>query len=84
MNRHDLANLEQIALLTEGLKEQGLTVGSGYRPSAWCLNPGCHAPVAADALHCPECATPHPRLCPCGKALRPDGSVFCESCDSRR
>ncbi|WP_291428475.1 hypothetical protein [Deinococcus sp.] len=84
MNRHDRANLEQIAVLTDELAAQGVTVGSGYRPSVWCLNPGCHAPHAADALRCPECGTPHPRLCQCGEALRPDGSVFCESCDSRR
>lgn len=26
-----------------------------YRPTAWCHNPGCHAPVPADAATCPDC-----------------------------
>lgn len=33
-------------------------LGSGYRPTIWCTNPACHAPVPADALACPECKEP--------------------------
>ena len=30
-------------------------LGSGRRPTAWCINPACHAPIPADASECPEC-----------------------------
>ncbi|MFC3859445.1 hypothetical protein ACFOPQ_01475 [Deinococcus antarcticus] len=29
-----------------------------YRPTIWCINPACHAPIPADALECPECGEP--------------------------
>lgn len=50
-DRHAERNATQVRLLRALL-------GSGYTPSVWCLNPGCHAPVRADAATCPECGTP--------------------------
>lgn len=30
-------------------------LGSGRRPTAWCINLACHAPIPAEAVECPEC-----------------------------
>lgn len=51
-SEHAARNAQQIAVLREGL------VGSGYRPTVYCLNQGCHAPICVTALECPDCGTP--------------------------
>ena len=49
-DRHAERNAAQVRLLRA-------LVGSGFSPSVWCLNPGCHAPIRTDAATCPECGT---------------------------
>lgn len=44
---------------------QRLPLRSGLRPTAWCINLACHAPIPADAVECPECnevQTPYLRV----------------------
>ncbi|MBZ9713792.1 hypothetical protein [Deinococcus multiflagellatus] len=63
--------------------------GTGaYRPTVWCLNPGCHAPYPAELPACPECgaATRPPRRlaatpCACGQP-RLDNVTRCEDCEA--
>ncbi|MBZ9712225.1 hypothetical protein [Deinococcus multiflagellatus] len=60
---------------------------AGYRPTVWCLNPGCHMPYAAELPACPECGTatrPAPTVattpCQCGQP-RPENAALCRDCE---
>lgn len=64
------------------------TVGSGYRPSAWC--PVCGMPFDASLPHCPEegCGQPQAapvrvvpgRLCACTDCGRNAPLLTCRDC----
>ncbi|MBB5234435.1 hypothetical protein [Deinococcus budaensis] len=75
---HDARNLEQIALLHEHLDSR---VGSGYRPRAWCLNPGCHEPIDPACAACPHCG--HPQALPVPTTVSQTRCLLCgrDGCD---
>ncbi|GAA5514045.1 hypothetical protein Dcar01_02794 [Deinococcus carri] len=89
---HASRNLQQLELLREALPAPlRPTVGSGYRPSAWCKN--CSTPYDVGECCCPECG--HPQTPPvqqtpalgtcseagCGTACT---GLICSSCLERR
>lgn len=55
-------------------------LGSGYRPTAWCLNQGCHIPLPVGTLVCPECNTRQVRACPCTDGHRNLPLTDCPIC----
>ncbi|MDR6753468.1 hypothetical protein [Deinococcus soli (ex Cha et al. 2016)] len=54
-SRHDDANAELMRLLTEQL------IGSGYRPTQWCISRVCMQPYSPDLTACPSCGQPNTR-----------------------
>ena len=55
-------------------------LGSGYRPTAWCVNQGCHIPLPVGTAICPECGARQQRACDCTDGHRQQPLENCPRC----